>query len=125
MKRTFFCAAISVSMVYPCVALAKTTISQIKIASRLLNGALCKEMDRFNSDQVREFFEKANAISSADLHDFDQLDCHIKGTLKRGKSEFTFDIQPIGVGSLVDKRSGKVQWFGCKNCENLFPPKAD
>jgi hypothetical protein len=89
----------------------------------MIKNELCKEMVRFKSRHVREFFEKAKVISSADLHDFEQLDCHIKGSLKRGKSDFTFDIQSIGLGLLVDKNSGNIQWFGCKNCDNLFPPK--
>ncbi|MFL5813613.1 MAG: hypothetical protein ACJ763_08550 [Bdellovibrionia bacterium] len=125
MKPAIFRAMILVIMAHPCVASPKTAVTQIKIETRSIKDKLCGEMDRFDSKHVREFFEKAKAISSAELHDFEQLDCHVKGSLKRGKSEFNFDIQPIGLGSLTDKKSGKVQWFGCKSCDNLFPPQAD
>lgn len=84
-----------------------------------------KEMKKFSSKHVLEFFKKAKPITAEKLHDYEQLDCHIRGTLKQGKNHYKFEIQPLGIGSLQSQESEKSELFGCKNCDELFPPQRE
>jgi hypothetical protein len=105
--------------------LAKESISEIKIVSRDLKSPLCQEMDHFKDSHVREFFRKAKPITAQAMHEYDLLDCHIRGTLKKGSHSFQFDIQPVGLGTLKEIGSDTAQLFGCKNCDGLFPPQTE
>jgi hypothetical protein len=123
MKKFISAFLFSFLMMSTQASYAKDSVHQIKIVDYKIKAAICKEMGRFKANHVKEFFMKAQAVSSEAIHTFTQLDCHVEGRLRRGKEEFTFDIQPVGVGFLINTKTKQVEWFGCKTCDHLFPPK--
>ena len=122
MKKYIFNIVIYNTLWLSSASNAKEMFQDIHIISRELKNEMCKEMKKFSSVHVRKFFEKSQVILSESIHQYDVLDCHIRGYLRIGNKKFDFDIQPMGVGSLTDKKTGNTRLFGCKTCESFFPP---
>lgn len=82
--------------------------------------AFCKGFN-LSAEQVAIFFGRADRVGWDEIHNnFDWLPCYVKGTLFDNGTIYKWEIRAIGIGSVITP-DDEVVWFGCQNCNNIFP----
>jgi hypothetical protein len=109
-----------------CVLLAGCSSSHAVIEDILISGFHSDEPERcrpsdvaLDERQVASFFNRAEPIDGRTLHDqFDWAPCYLEGTLKYQGNACIWRVRAGATGEV--ECSASAQYFGCKDCENLF-----
>ncbi|MGH8449669.1 hypothetical protein [Pseudomonas sp.] len=108
------------------VLLAGCTVSLPDIDDIAISGFHSEEPERcrpgdvvLDERQVASFFKRAEPIDGRVLHDeYDWAPCYLEGTLKyRGKA-CTWRVRAGATGEIECPTT--EQYFGCKDCGDLF-----
>jgi len=44
----------------------------------------------------------------------------VKGSIQDKGKTYSLEIRAVGIGK-IDTPEGETVWFGCRNCDDLFP----
>ena len=82
-------------------------------------GDFCRDFN-LTPAQVSWIMRRAKALTAPRQHsDFDHLPCWVRGTARRGKNLWQWEVRAGGTVRLVTS-NGTVRLLGCSECDSLL-----
>lgn len=109
-----------------CALLAGCSSSQLDLDDIRISGFHSEEPERcqpsdvaLDERQIASFFKRAALIDGRTLHDeFDWAPCYLEGTLKYQQTACVWRVRAGATGEI--ECPATEQYFGCKDCGDLF-----